>query len=143
MNIKKDCLLINKGQSVKLEKGSIEFKNYSKQIPVPFKIYADFACLLKSVNIGVDNECFFYTKKYKNHVPCSFAYKVVCIDNKFSKDVVLYRGKDTVFEFIVSMFKEYDYCKGVIKKYFNKNLVMTAEENEKFEMTNICWICGK
>ena len=33
---KKDCLMINKGQNVKLEKGFIEFKNYSRQIPVPF-----------------------------------------------------------------------------------------------------------
>ena len=28
-------------------------------------------------------------------------------------------------------------------KHFNKNLIMTAEENEKFEKSNICWICGK
>ena len=34
-----------------------------------------------------------YTKQYQDHIPCSFAYKVVCIDNKFSKRVVLYRGK--------------------------------------------------
>ena len=30
-----------------------------------------------------------------------------------------------------------------MKKYFCKNLVMSAEENEKPERTNICWICGK
>ena len=30
-----------------------------------------------------------------------------------------------------------------MKKHFNKNLVMTAEENEEFERSNICWICGK
>ena len=30
-----------------------------------------------------------------------------------------------------------------MKKYFNKNLIASAEENEKFEMTNICWICDK
>ena len=36
-------------QSVRLEKGTIEFKNYFKQIPVPFKIYANFECNLKSV----------------------------------------------------------------------------------------------
>ena len=35
----KDCLLINGGQRVKLEKGFISFKNYNRQIPVPFKIY--------------------------------------------------------------------------------------------------------
>ena len=22
-----------------------------------------------------------YTRKYQNHVPCSFAYKVLCVDN--------------------------------------------------------------
>ena len=34
-----------------------------------------------------------YTKKYQAHIPCSFAYKVMCIDDKFSKPVLLYRGK--------------------------------------------------
>ena len=36
---------------------------------------------------------FSYTKKYQDHIPCSFACKLVCVDDKFSKDVVLYRGK--------------------------------------------------
>ena len=35
---KEFCLSINGAQLVRLEKGTIEFKNYSKQIPVPFKI---------------------------------------------------------------------------------------------------------
>ena len=30
----------------------------------------------------------------------------------------------------------------VMKKHFNKNLIVTAEENEEFERSNICWICG-
>ena len=38
---KEDYLNINGKQSVKLEEGIIEFDNYSKQIPVPFKIYSD------------------------------------------------------------------------------------------------------
>ena len=46
--------MINDQQNVKLEKRFIEFKNFNRQIPVPFKIYADFECLLKSVNCGVD-----------------------------------------------------------------------------------------
>ena len=36
------CLSINGAQSIRFEKGTIEFKNYFKQIPVPFKVYADF-----------------------------------------------------------------------------------------------------
>ena len=46
---KEDCLSINDEQSVRLEKGTIDFKNYSKQIPVPFKIYARFECNLKTL----------------------------------------------------------------------------------------------
>ena len=44
---KKVCLTINGTQSVRLKKGTIEFKNYFKQIAIPFKIYADFECNLK------------------------------------------------------------------------------------------------
>ena len=95
---KKDCLLINNGQNVKLEKGFIEFKNFNRQIPIPFKIYADFECLLKTVDCSFDNDYISYTKKYQDHIPCSFAYKLVCVDDKFSKDVVLYRGKKCRFK---------------------------------------------
>ena len=31
-----DCLIVNGGQNVKLEKGCIEFKNYSRHIPCSF-----------------------------------------------------------------------------------------------------------
>ena len=46
---KEDYLSINGKQSIKLEKETIEFENYFKQIPVPFKIYAHFECKLRSV----------------------------------------------------------------------------------------------
>ena len=35
---KEDCLSINGMQSVDVEEGIIKFENYSKQLPVPFKI---------------------------------------------------------------------------------------------------------
>ena len=41
---KEDCLSINGMQSVKAEEGTIEFETYFKQLPVSFKIYADFEC---------------------------------------------------------------------------------------------------
>ena len=30
-----------------------------------------------------------------------------------------------------------------MKKRFNKNLIMSAEEEERFELSNSCWICDK
>ena len=88
----KDCLLINGKQRIKLEIGLTKFNNFNKMIACPFKIYADFECLLKNVDIGI-NDCFIYTSKYQDHIPCSFAYKLKCIDDKYSKNVVLCRGK--------------------------------------------------
>ena len=75
---KEDCLSINGKQSVKLEEEIIEFENYSKQILAPFKTYADFDCNLR----GVETYEGSYTKKYQDHVLCSFTYKVVCIDDR-------------------------------------------------------------
>ena len=43
-----NCLSINDKQLVKLGKRIIEFENCFKQIPDPFKIYADFECNLRS-----------------------------------------------------------------------------------------------
>ena len=43
----KICLSINGAQSVRPEKGTTGFKNYFKQIPVLFKLYADFECNLE------------------------------------------------------------------------------------------------
>ena len=62
---KENCLSINGKQSVKLEEGIIKFENYFKQIPVPFKIYADFECNLRSVESYEGSN----TKKYQHHIP--------------------------------------------------------------------------
>ena len=52
---KENCLIINGKQSVKLRNGSISFKIYCKQLSVPFKIYADFECILKRVKSSDKN----------------------------------------------------------------------------------------
>ena len=93
---------VNAAQSLRLEKGTIGFKNYFKQIPVPFKIYANFECNLKSV----ESYKGFYSKKYQDHVPCSFPYKLVCVGDKFTKSIVVFRGENAAYEFIKVILKE-------------------------------------
>ena len=136
---KEDCLSINGKQSVNLEKGIIEFENYFKQLPVTFKIYADFECNLRDVEIYEGS----YTKKYHEHVPCSYTYKVVCIDDRFSKSIVVFKGKNAAYEFIKAILEEHKYGKKIMKKHFNKNLIMTEEEEHLFQKSNNCWICKK
>ena len=113
---KEICLNINGTQCIRLEKGMIEFKNYSKKIPVPFKIYADFGSNLKSIDIYEGS----YSKKYQGHVSCSFPYKVVCIDDKFTKPIVAFRGESAAYEFIRAILKEYEYCKKIMIKHSKK-----------------------
>ena len=103
-----------------------------------FKIYSDFECILTSPK-SYEGSC---TKNYQDHIPCSFAYKHVCIDDRFSKLNVLYKLENAAYKFINAIFKDYEYCKKVMKKHFNKNLIMTEEE-EQFQSSNICWICEK
>ena len=124
----KVCLKINIKQSVKIRSGPVKFKNYLKQLAVSFKVYADFESILKGIKSNDRNNNVSYTEKYQNHIPCSFAYKVVCIDDKFSKPVFLYKGKNVVNKFIKAIPKEHDYCKKIIKKHFNKNIVMFEED---------------
>ena len=58
---KEVCLSVNAALMGQIRKGTIEFKNYFKQIPVRFKIYADFKCTLKSVQSFEG----FYSKNIK------------------------------------------------------------------------------
>ena len=92
MEHKEVCLMLNGKQNIKLRSGSLKFQNYFKQLAVSFKIYADFEPVLKGIQKDGGSNAS-YTKKYQEHIPCSFAYKVVCIDDRFSKSVVILQRK--------------------------------------------------
>ena len=95
-NNRERCLLINDTQAVKYEAGIIKFKNFNKQIPIPFKIFADSECLLKRININKGG----YTKLYQKHIPNSIGAKLVCIDNNFSLPTKIFIGSNSIKEFI-------------------------------------------
>ena len=50
---------------------------------------------------------------------------------------------NTAYEFIKAILKEYRYCKKVMNKRFNKNLIMNEEKEHLFHQSNSCWICKK
>ena len=47
------------------------------------------------------------------------------------------------YEFSKAILKEYEYCRKVMNKHFNKNLIMSEEEEHLFQQSNSCWICKK
>ena len=50
-------------------------------------------------------------------------------------------GEDAVYNFINSMIEEHKYCREVMKKHLNKELVMTKNGYEDFKNSTKCWIC--
>ena len=64
-------------------------------------IYANFESILVSEHNGNQkNANESYTNKYQKHVACSHGYKLVCVDDKFSKPFKSYLGKEAVYTFI-------------------------------------------
>ena len=88
------CFKINGQQSVKLKCVSTKLKNYLKQLTPSFKIYADLEHLLERVKgIERNHNKTSYTGKYQKHIPSSFAYKVLRIDEKYNKPLLIYSVK--------------------------------------------------
>ena len=50
-------------------------------------------------------------QKNQDHIPCNFAYKVVCVEDRFTKQIIVYRDENAAYKFIKSILKEYKYCK--------------------------------
>ena len=63
----------------------------------------------------------------------SFAYKVVCIDDRFTKRIVVYRDENATDEFIKAILKEYKYCRKIMNNHF---------KSEK-KVRDHCHITGK
>ena len=85
-------------------------------------------------------ECYegSYINKYQDHIPCSFSDKVVCVDDKFTKRIAVYRGENAADEFIKAILKEYKCCKKVMNKHFNKNLIICEKEEHLSQQSNSC-----
>jgi len=87
---KNDCIAINGEQAVKMpQKGEkIMFKNYNRQLKVPFVIYADFEAMTEKVNSCKPNDNESYTESYQNHKDCGYGYKVVyACDDRYTKPI--------------------------------------------------------
>ena len=66
---------------------------------------------------------------------------VICVNDKFSEHFKSYLGEDAVYNFVSSMIDESKYCNNVMKKNFNKELMITTKDNEDFENSTKCWMC--
>ena len=122
----------------KVEPDKFKKKKNNRKIKSPFIIYADVEVSLVRESNEKENPDQSSTNKYQNHVVCSLGYKLVCVDDKFRKPFESYLGQDAVYKFITNMAKNRKYSCHVMKKHFNKELVMTKEDDENFESSTKC-----
>ena len=105
---KEDCLSINGVQSVDVEKGIIEFKNYFKQLPVPFKIYADFEFNLRDVEI--------YEGSYTKNIMIMFLVVMLLRLSALMIDLVSQLLFLEVKMLFMNLLKEFFKSIGIVKK---------------------------
>ena len=149
-----NSLTINGVQAINMPKQGeniLKFNNFHKQLPVPFVIYADFEAITKKVQgceqseeMKKDKDRISYTEAYQTHEDCGYGYKIVCCHgDKYSKYTRIYRGENAAYKLMEKMLQEVEYCKAVIKKHFNKPLVMTEVDEQHFKTVDGCHICGE
>ena len=119
------------------ENKMLKFKNFRHQLQVPFIIYADFESLTCKIDNSTNMES---TEKYQRHEACSFAYKVVCVDPKYSKPPVIYRGVNAVEHFIESVLKEEENILSILSKV--EPMSLTPDEEKTFKNAKLCHVCG-
>ena len=146
-NHKDICIQVNGTQAIKMpnkDNNILKFNNFHKQQPVPFVIYADFEAITEKIHGCQQDGNKSYTEAYQRHTDCGYGYKVVCCyDDKYTKPIQLYRGEKAVYKFMENILEEVKYCKRVMKKYFNKPLRMTEENEQEFKKATTCHICDK
>ena len=114
-------------------------------------VYADFESVLKplsdcdttqGVTMGEEPS----TTAFQEHVPCSFAYKIVSsVDADFSRPLVMYRGEDAAEKFVRDLQRE---AKQLNVEYFKSPKPMMFSVEDSLAYTDAtdateCHICAK
>ena len=66
----------------------LHFKNYHKQLPIPFVAYADFECFTKPMNTCSPNPKHSYNYNYQKHEPSGFCIFIKGVVDKKIKPII-------------------------------------------------------
>ena len=121
------------------------FKNYHKQLPIPFVVYADFECFTKPMNTCSPNPKESYNYNYQKHEPSGFCFYVKGIVPGIHIKPIIYT-KTSKDEDIPKLFVEKltEVTKGIYNDFYKrpKPLRLNSEEQKSFEEAKTCHICS-
>ena len=67
----------------------------------------------------------------------------MCIDDRFTLPVITFKRKNCINKFIWWVINQNKRTKEIITNNFNKELIMTAQDEEIYNNSQICCICNK
>ena len=136
----------NNSSFVKMPKPgtSLHFKNYYKQLPVPFTVYADFECITKTMSSCCPDPKDSYNYNYQKHEPSGFCFYAKGIVGKKIKPIIYTKSSED--EDVAKIFVEKitELTKGIYNDFYcnSKKLVMTPKTQKEFNNAVNCYICG-
>ena len=75
------------------------------------------------------------------YVPNSIAAKLVCINDNYTQLTKIFFGGNCIIKFLQWVFKQKIHCNKIIKNHFNKELIISQEDEEYYNNTSEWWIC--
>ena len=120
------------------------FKNYHKQLPIPFVVYADFECFTKPMNTCSPNPKDSYNYNYQKHEPSGFCFYVKGIVNKKITPIIYTKTSEDEDISKVFVEKLTEVTKGIYNDFYlrPKPLRLTSAEQKSFEESKTCHICN-
>ena len=119
----------------------LEFKDFQKQMRVPFVIYADFECYAKKVDTCLPNPNKASTTHQTKFDACGYSYVVVSSNDKYSKPARVYRGDDAVQHFFENIFEEEMFIDEILRD--PEELIMNEETEKHFQEATNCYVCNQ
>ena len=117
------------------------FKQFQRTQKIPFAVYADFECLLPSI----DNKIGKGTAQYRHHTPSGFCYTITCMDDSiYEPKTVLYTmkndGEDVGRKFVESLESDLKDVHDVLTT--EVPIQVTDDEETSFNAARECYPCG-
>ena len=138
----------NETVSVKMppQNTMLGFKNYHKQLPIPFVVYADFECFTKPINTCSPNPKKSYNYNYQKHEPSGFCFYIKGIVPGIKFAPIIYtktKDSDNISKIFVTELAKV--TNKIYKDFYQRPIPVQLTHTEKisFDEAKTCHICKK
>ena len=118
----------------------LKFKNVRYVQPLPFYIVADFEAITAPINER-NGTRHSHSLIYQEHHPCAVGIKLISSISALQIPYTDYVGANVVSWFLNEILRIQDICLQYL--FSNTRLIMTPDDQIRFEASNNCYICGK